>query len=546
MDAAGNLWTVSQGSKKAYLLESGLPTFSDVPWLTVRPGRDEIMPGHHSDLEIRIDTESVPPGLHRAFVVVTTNDPDRGAITIPIRLNVTKYRRFVNVGGEAVTFGDGTSYVADRRFTDGGFGYVGDSLSWRVDHAIEDTRYQSVFRSQRYGMSGYRFSVPDGRYEVTLEFAELTAGVGEFGRIMDIYAQGDLVLNNLDVAARVGRNHALTRTFDVQVRNGMLRLRFDRAHGKPPMLNGVRVTWLPGGASSVNVERLMRLPLFGELDHHDLSHIAARVNEVELAAGDVLIEQGSMPYDVFVLEEGTVEVVRDGQQVATLGAGEVVGEMGLIDLTRAHGHRPGDVAGPGGGLEGRRPRGDGGTDARGGGAAPRDRRQASPGARGTRRGLIAGVAKTVDQLLDEARARFERIDPSRPPPSTRPGRCWSMSDQAELRREHGAIPGALVIGLNVLEWHADPASAVARSGVRRPRRARDPDLSGGVQLEPRREPPAGSRTSSCDRCDRRCRRLARCRAAAGGDRGLRLRNTAESRCRGVAQTRYPSLTQWPP
>jgi CRP-like cAMP-binding protein len=84
----------------------------------------------------------------------------------------------------------------------------------------------------------------------------------------------------------------------------------------------------------VNVERLMRLPLFGELDHHDLSHIAARVNEVELGAGDVLIEQGSMPYDVFVLEEGTVEVVRDGHQVATLGAGEVVGEMGLIDLTR--------------------------------------------------------------------------------------------------------------------------------------------------------------------------------------------------------------------
>ena len=84
----------------------------------------------------------------------------------------------------------------------------------------------------------------------------------------------------------------------------------------------------------MKVDRLMRLPLFGELDHHDLSHIAARVNEVELAAGDVLIEQGSMPYDVFVLEEGTVEVVRDGQQVATLGAGEVVGEMGLIDLTR--------------------------------------------------------------------------------------------------------------------------------------------------------------------------------------------------------------------
>ena len=34
LDAVGNLWTVSQGSLKAYLIESGLPTFSDVPGST--------------------------------------------------------------------------------------------------------------------------------------------------------------------------------------------------------------------------------------------------------------------------------------------------------------------------------------------------------------------------------------------------------------------------------------------------------------------------------------------------------------------------------
>ena len=39
LDAVGNLWTVSQGSQTAYLIESGLPTFSDVPWLDVTPDR---------------------------------------------------------------------------------------------------------------------------------------------------------------------------------------------------------------------------------------------------------------------------------------------------------------------------------------------------------------------------------------------------------------------------------------------------------------------------------------------------------------------------
>jgi len=84
----------------------------------------------------------------------------------------------------------------------------------------------------------------------------------------------------------------------------------------------------------VDVERLMHLPIFGELDHHDLSQIAHRVNEVEIPDGALLIEQGALPYDVFVLEEGTVEVTHDGESVATLGAGDVVGEIALLNPQR--------------------------------------------------------------------------------------------------------------------------------------------------------------------------------------------------------------------
>jgi CRP/FNR family cyclic AMP-dependent transcriptional regulator len=86
--------------------------------------------------------------------------------------------------------------------------------------------------------------------------------------------------------------------------------------------------------NDVEVERLMHLPLFGELDHHDLSQIASRVDEVEIPQGALLIEQGTVPYDVFVLEEGTVEVTRDGESVATLGAGDVVGEIALLNPQR--------------------------------------------------------------------------------------------------------------------------------------------------------------------------------------------------------------------
>jgi CRP-like cAMP-binding protein len=85
----------------------------------------------------------------------------------------------------------------------------------------------------------------------------------------------------------------------------------------------------------MDLERLRALPLFGELDHHDLSVLATWVHEIHLGEGESLVEQGDLPSDLVVIEEGTVEVVRDGERLATLGPGDVVGEMGLIRQRRA-------------------------------------------------------------------------------------------------------------------------------------------------------------------------------------------------------------------
>jgi CRP-like cAMP-binding protein len=84
------------------------------------------------------------------------------------------------------------------------------------------------------------------------------------------------------------------------------------------------------GTLSMDVERLRRLDLFGELDHHDLSQVARRVHEVTAEPGDILMEQGDMPFEMLVIESGTVEVLRDGEVLAVLGAGDPVGEMSLL------------------------------------------------------------------------------------------------------------------------------------------------------------------------------------------------------------------------
>jgi CRP-like cAMP-binding protein len=84
----------------------------------------------------------------------------------------------------------------------------------------------------------------------------------------------------------------------------------------------------------MDVERLRRLPLFEELDHHDLAQLVRWVREVEAADGTVLFEQGAMPHELFVIEDGAVSVIHDGETIATLGPGDVVGEMALLKLER--------------------------------------------------------------------------------------------------------------------------------------------------------------------------------------------------------------------
>ena len=86
--------------------------------------------------------------------------------------------------------------------------------------------------------------------------------------------------------------------------------------------------------SAVDVDRLAKLPLFGELDTHDLGQLAGWLVDIERRDGESLMEQGAMPDLLFVLETGTVDVLRDGERVASLGPGQVVGEISLIEPQR--------------------------------------------------------------------------------------------------------------------------------------------------------------------------------------------------------------------
>lgn len=64
----------------------------------------------------------------------------------------------------------------------------------------------------------------------------------------------------------------------------------------------------------------------------------------------------------------------------------------------------------------------------------------------------------IDDVLAEARARLDRLDPRDAYDAVRAGAVL-IDIRPQLNREtEGTIPGALIIERNVLEWRLDPAS----------------------------------------------------------------------------------------
>ena len=67
-------------------------------------------------------------------------------------------------------------------------------------------------------------------------------------------------------------------------------------------------------------------------------------------------------------------------------------------------------------------------------------------------------ARTIDQLLAEARARLERVTPHEAAARAAAGAVLVDIRPAAQRRREGEVPGSLVVERNVLEWRFDPAS----------------------------------------------------------------------------------------
>ncbi len=124
-----------------------------------------------------------------------------------------KINNAVNYGGPAYEAIDGTSYTA---------GNIGNQNATTA--AISGTEDQKLYQTENWASKlSVNIPVDNGKYIITLMFAEIH--FSEAGkRIFDVALEGNRIISNLDIYAKVGKNVAYNETHEVTISDGEINI----------------------------------------------------------------------------------------------------------------------------------------------------------------------------------------------------------------------------------------------------------------------------------------------------------------------------------
>ncbi len=150
----------------------------------------------------------------------------------------------MNCGGVDYTTVSGDFFQADSPYVSGDFGYVGGTTR-TYTHVIEGTNDETLYQTIRFSTSpGFNYvydNMPAGIQRIILCFMEpVVSAVGD--RLMDISAEGVLVLDNFDIFAAAGAQWtAVSETLYVDIQDGQLNIDFDVETNNPAMVSAIAV-----------------------------------------------------------------------------------------------------------------------------------------------------------------------------------------------------------------------------------------------------------------------------------------------------------------
>lgn len=172
-----------------------------------------------------------PPPPPPTRIVPPTRTPCLDCPAPVVAADVRDFDLRVNIGGDEYLDGKGHVWEADQEYVPGLslWGYIlgeAESSTFRGKQGIAGTVDPALYQTERWGMAGYRFEAPSGRYRVTLGVAEqFVKAAGK--RTFAVKLQGQLVLDQFDPLVEAGGPFtAIDRVFTVTVSNGLLAIDF--------------------------------------------------------------------------------------------------------------------------------------------------------------------------------------------------------------------------------------------------------------------------------------------------------------------------------
>jgi cAMP-dependent protein kinase regulator len=81
-------------------------------------------------------------------------------------------------------------------------------------------------------------------------------------------------------------------------------------------------------------KELRGVPLFAGMDKKHRRALAQRADAIDVKEGTTLAREGEFAYEFFVIQEGTADVIHDGECIAELRPGDFFGEVGIFASER--------------------------------------------------------------------------------------------------------------------------------------------------------------------------------------------------------------------